>query len=138
MSSDNKRCPICGGQVTQETWAGHVNMGEQAHEHLYKAFCETCQIALERKIVGKQDTGWFSSSVNQQDIVAELSREEVAEVEKLLSRYPKLLTEWREFIAQRRETDIVCRFKQKDLLYTGLTIKREDHLIGRFWVFRNL
>ena len=138
MTTDNGSCPICAGQVTRETWVGHVNMGEQAHVHLYKAFCESCQIIVERKIIGKQDTGWLSSAVDKQDVVDELSHEEVGQVEKSLTRYPKLLIKWKEFIAQKRETDIVCRFKEKDALYTGLTIKRGNHLIGRFSVFRNL
>ena len=135
---DNGTCPICGGPVTKETWAGHLNMGEQAHEHLYKAFCESCQIVLERKVVGKQDTGWFSSSVDKQSIVGELSHVEVAQIEKILAKYPNLLTQWKEFISQKREADIVCRFKEKDSVYTGLTIRRGNHLIGRFWLFRNL
>jgi hypothetical protein len=138
MKSDSGKCPICGGQITREAWVGHVNTAQQAHEHLYKAFCEACQIVVERKIFGKQDTGWFSSSVNEQDIVGELSQEEVTQVEQILARYPNLLTKWKEFIAQKQNTDIVCRVKEKDSPYTGLTIKRGNHLIGRFWVFRNL
>ena len=138
MLTENGTCPICGGSITKETWAGHVNKGAHAHVHLYEAFCESCQIALERKIAGKQDTGWLSSSVDKQDIVGELSHEEVAQVEKLLATYPTLLTQWKKIIAQKQETDIVCRFKEKDSPYAGLTIKRENHLIGRFWVFRNL
>ena len=135
---DNGICPICGGPVTKEIWVGHVNMGLQPHRHLYKAFCKSCQIVLERTIVGEQDTGWFSSSVDKQDIVGELSNEEIIQVEKLLAKYPTLLTQWQEFIAQKREPDLVCRFKKKDSPYTGLTIKRGDHLIGQFSVFRNL
>ena len=135
---DKATCPICGGPVTKETWVGHVNTGEQPHEHFYEAFCESCEIVLERKIAGKLDTGWFSSSVSEQDIIAELSHEEIIQVEKLLAKYPTLLTRWQEFIAQKREADIVCRFKEKDSQYTGLTIKRQNHLIGRFSVFRNL
>ena len=138
MTTDDGSCPICGGSITKETWVGHVNTGEQAHGHFYKAFCESCQIVLERKIIGKQDTGWFSSSVDKQDIVAELSYEEIAQVTKILAKYPNLLTQWQEFIAQKREADVVCRFKQEDSQYTGLTIKRGNHLIGRFSVFRNL
>jgi len=117
---------------------GHVNTGEKAHGHLFKAFCDSCQIVVQQAAFGAQDTGWVSSSVDKQDIVGELSREEVVQVEKSLAKYPTLLTQWREFIAQKQETDIVCRFKQKDLPYTGLTIKRGDYLIGQFWVFRNL
>ena len=138
MTTDNGACPICGGQITREAWVGHVNMGQQAHGHLYQAFCESCQIVVERKIVGKQDTGWLSSSVDIRDIVGELSDEEVSQVEKVLAGYSNLLTKWKEFMAQKQETDIVCRFKEKDSPYTGLTIKRGNHLIGRFWVFRNL
>jgi hypothetical protein len=137
MITDGGTCPICGGPVTKATRVGHFNSGMQAHVHQFKAFCESCQIVLERT-TAKQDTGWFSSSVDQQDVVGELSREEVAQVEKVLARYPILLSQWREFIAQKQETDVVCRFKEKDSPYTGLTIKRGNHLIGRFWVSRNL
>src|SRR5687768_12654587 len=112
MTTNNGTCPICGGPVTKETWIGHVNMGEQAHEHLYKAFCESCQIVVERKIAGKQDTGWFSSSVDKQSIVGELTHEEVSQIEKLLAKYPNLLTQWQEFISQKREADVVCRFQE--------------------------
>lgn len=135
---NNGTCPICEGPITKETWASHVNMGEQAHGHLYKAFCASCQIVLSRKITGKQDTGWFSSTVYEQDIIGELSHEEIAQVEKTLTKYPSLLTQWQEFIAQKREADVVCRFKEQDSPYTGLTIKRGNNLIGRFGVSRNL
>jgi hypothetical protein len=138
MKTDNERCPICGGPITKETRVGHLNMGDQPHGHLYEGFCESCQIVVKRNIFGKQDTGWFSSSVNSQDVVGELSQEEVNQVEKLLTKYPTLLTQWQEFIAQKREADIVCRFKEKDFQYTGLTIKRGNHFIGQFLVFRNL
>ena len=138
MLTENGTCPICGGPITKEMWVGHVNKGEQAHIHLYEAFCESCQIALERTIVGKQDTGWLSSSVDKQDIVGELSHEEIEQVEKMLANYPELLNRWREFISQKQETDAVCRFKEKDSQHTGLTIKRRNYLIGRFWIFRNL
>ena len=135
---NNGTCPICGGPVTKEEWVGHVNTGMNAHVHHYEAFCESCQIMLKRTIAGKQDTGWRSSSVDNQDIVGELSGDEVAQVEMILAKYPTLLAKWQEFIAQKRETDLVCRFKEEDAPYTGLTIKRGNHLIGRFWVFRNL
>jgi len=138
MITDNGICPICEGPVTKATRVDHFNIDAQAHVHQFKAFCASCQIILERTIAGKQDTGWFSSSVDQQDVVSELSREEVAQVEKLLARSPTLLNQWREFIAQKQETDIVCRFQEQDSPYTGLTIKRGNYLIGRFWVFRNL
>ena len=134
----NGACPVCGGPVTKETWVGHFNRGEQAHVQLYEAFCESCQIVLKRNIAGEQDTGWLASSVDLQDIVSELSHEEISKVENLLARYPTLFAKWEEFIAQKRETDIVCRFKQNDSQYTGLTIKRGSHLIGRFEVWRNL
>ncbi|MBC7877591.1 MAG: hypothetical protein H7Y59_10510 [Anaerolineales bacterium] len=138
MASDKMTCPICAGQITKEIRIGHLNKGEQAHGYLYKAFCESCQIMVERNIFGKQDTGWFSSSVDKKNIIGELLDEELVQIEKMLIKYPRLLIQWREFIAQKRETDVVCRFKEKDLPYTGLTIKRGDYLIGRFWVFRNL
>src|SRR5215216_8054774 len=134
----NKLCPICGGSVTKETWVGHANTGLQPHRHLHKAFCESCQIVLERIIAGKQDTGWFSSSVDEKNIIGELSDEEVAQVQKILGNYPTLLADWQEFIVQKRETDVVCRFKEKDSPYTGLTIKRGAHLIGRCSIWRNL
>jgi hypothetical protein len=136
MAMNNGICPICGGLVTKETQVDHVNMGFQVHRHLYKAsytaFCESCQIVLERNIVGMQDTGWVSSSVAKRDIVAELSDEEVAQAEKSVAHYPNLLTQWQEFIAQKRETDVVCRFQEADSPYEGFTIKRGHHLIGRF------
>ena len=132
------KCPICGGQVTKEEWVGHFNTGIEPHLHSYEAFCESCQIVLTRTISGKQDTGWRSSFVDIRDIVGELSSEEVAQVEIILAQYPILLANWQKFITQKRGTDIVCRFKEKDVPYTGLTIKRGDHLIGRFWVFHNL
>jgi hypothetical protein len=138
MTTDNTQCPICGGPISNETWIGHINMGEHAHGHFYKAFCESCRIVVERKIVGKQDTGWLSSSVHEEEIIEELSQQEVAQVEKILAQYPTLSSQWEEFITQKRDTDIVCRFKEKDLSFTGLTIKRERHLIGRFTVFGNL
>ena len=93
---------------------------------------------LKRNIAGEQDTGWFASSVNLQDIIGELSYEEISKVENLLAGYPTLFAKWHEFLAQKRETDILCRFKQSDSRYTGLTIKRGSHLIGRFEVWRNL
>jgi hypothetical protein len=135
---DSGECPICGGPVIKETWIGHANMGMQPHRHLYKAFCESCQIVLERAITGNQDTGWISSSVDKQDIVGELSNEDIKQVERVLTKYPNLLAQWQEFIAQKRETDLVCRFQEEDAPYTGFTIKRGDHLIGRFGMFRNL
>lgn len=134
----NELCPICGGPVTQETWVGHVNTGVQSHRHVQKAFCESCQIVLERIIAGTQDTGWFSSSVDGQNLIGELSDEEVAQVAKRLGNYPTLLAQWQEFIVQKRETDVVCRFTERDSPYTGLTIKRGNHLIGRFSIFGNL
>jgi hypothetical protein len=138
MTIDNALCPICGGPITNEAWAGHFNLGEYAHEHAYQAFCVSCQIVVERKIAGKEDTGWYSSSVHEEDIIAELSPPEVAHIAEILAPYPTLLSQWETFIAQRRETDLVCRFKEKDLPVTGLTIKRGSHLIGRFTVFGNL
>lgn len=71
-------------------------------------------------------------------IIKELSQQEVAHVAQILASYPTLLSEWEEFIAQKRESDIVCRFKEKGLPVTGLTIKRGSHLIGRFTIFGNL
>jgi len=134
----NGACPICGGPVTKETRVSHLNVRDQAHVHLYEAFCESCQIMLKRNIAGEHDTGWFASSVDLQDIIGELSHEEISKVANLLARYPTLFAKWQEFIAQKRETDIVCRFKQNDSTYTGLTIKRGSRLIGRFEVWRSL
>ena len=134
----NGACPICGGPVTKKTWVGHTNRGEQAHVHLYEAFCESCQIVLKRNIAGKQNTGWFASSVNLQDIVGVLADEEISMVENLLAGYPTLFAKWQEFIAQKQDNDLLCRFKENDSQYTGLTIKRGNHLIGRFEVWRNL
>jgi len=131
-------CPICGGPVTNETSVGHINTGLQPHHHQLKAFCEACQIVLERMIAGRRDTGWLSSSVSEQDVIGDLSEEEVAQVENLLGNYPALLRQWHEFIGQKRATDVVCRFKEQDSPYTGLTLKRANYLIGRFSVSRNL
>ena len=139
MAMDHGTCPICGEPVTKETLVGHFNMGLlQPHRHLYQAFCESCRIALERTVAGEEDSGWVSSSVDRQDIVGELSAAEITKVEKILAPYPVLLAQWQEFIDQKRETDLVCRFKKRDSVYTGLTIKRGNHLIGQFSVFRNL
>src|SRR5690242_10875722 len=111
MTLDNGNCPICGNPITRATWVGHINTGEQPHGHVYQAFCESCQIVVQRNVVGKEDSGWLSSSVDKQNIVGELSQEEVAQVEKMLAMYPHLLTRWQEFISQKQGADIVCRFK---------------------------
>jgi hypothetical protein len=138
MAMEEGTCPICEHPVTRGSWVGHVNMGLQPHRHLYQAFCESCQIVLERIVVGGEDTGWFSNSVDLQDIVGELSDADVQGVEKMLAKSPTLLAQWQAFIVQKRHTDLVCRFKRDDSPYTGLTIKRGDHLIGQFSLFQNL
>jgi hypothetical protein len=136
---DKTKCPICGGQITRERWAGHANMGELPHGHFFEAWCESCHIVLYRDIFGKHDTGWLSSKVNRQDVVGELSQEELDCIDKKLARDSSIYyAEWKEFIVQKQETDLVCRFKKKDYPYTGLTIKRGDYLIGSFLVFENL
>ena len=138
-------CIICGSELKDEKVKLRARMKKvhgtpQPDRIVYEAWCSNCEIYLQKSVQGKSHSNWRTSNIDPAKILAEVSTEELYEIElsiaeqALIEASIDISENWRTFISMKKIDDIILKYSLTEDVYKiqGLVIKRQGHLIGNF------
>ena len=143
-----KNCTICKSELINERVQFRAKSYNEVGKPegdivIYEAWCPSCEINLTKKITGKNNGIWKSSTVEQENIEIEVSNEMIETLKKTINNLDEsndhfFLTKalWNEFINMRKEGDKIYSFRNSK--EKGFVIVRENNRIGKFTDLLNL
>lgn len=106
---------------------------------VFVIWCPQCQIKLTRLTRGREETEWQTPQIDNTAIIEYLDDKQLDEVTKKLSRYPALSKRWEEeFLAIKRQSDVVGRYENSGEGNTALAVLRENIVMATFETLSDL
>lgn len=126
-------CPMCGRPITDVkkvgTWKGHNNSGGGAW---FNGICAACGIDFRLHIGTGMDSKWQMLAPDRESLLEPITAEELERFNQRLARFDGTGQKWRDFLAKRRDSDEVWRFRRPNGV-TGLAIVRNGFPIAEIF-----
>jgi len=127
------KCPHCKSRLQGVHKVGHARTESGPHVHSYRGHCEACALPLSRRVRGRrEDSGWISTRVAADDLVARLASGDLGSWDSKLSRYPAHRRRWEDFKAIKREADEFWEFADGQSDAAGVCIVRQGMPVADF------
>lgn len=112
----------------------------------YEAFCPECEIYLTKDCKGRYCGPWQLPSVDQNEIVGEISENELHDLKQKMDTidiekdFMKSKKNWGKFIAIKKPNDKILRYNVvfESGIFEGYIIKRGENIIGKFFNYNDL